>query len=232
MHKHLLENISIIIMALCLVAFPGNPAVAGEPERASTDLDLVLIGTVLNDPGNSMAIIQVGDTGEQALYRLDDVVEGGRVTKILSDSITLTFAETEVELDLTGGATAAATTSAAGGVQPPLPQTPHGFWRVERESLDRLSREPELIKHVTSLGAEGFRIDKVQADDVFDKLGLQQGDVILSINAEVPGSGNSMKQAIAQMGMSEPLLRLEIERQGQLDVRYYEFDLPSSTLDN
>jgi type II secretion system protein C len=223
---------SLVMMTLCLVAFESPMAGQAPVGYDAEDLDLLLLGTVLHDAGKPIAIIQVGKTGEQDLYRIGDVVASGRLTKILHDRVTLTFAETEVELDLAGGGAAAAATSATGGVQPPLRQTEQGFWRVERKNIDQLSRAPELIKQVTSLGAEGVRVDKVQTDDLFHKLGLQQGDIILSINARVPGSDVSMKQAIAHMGMSEPMLRLEIKRQGQMDVLYYEFDAPSSTLDS
>ncbi len=224
MQKQSLKSVSLIVLALCLVAFETPMADQTPVDSNSIEHDLVLRGTVLHEAGKLMAIIQVGKAGEQELYRIGDVVAGGRLTKIQRDRVTLTFAETEVELHLTGGGTAAAEMLSTSLVQPPLHQTEQGFWRVERETLDRLSRAPELITQVTSLGAEGVRVDKVQADDLFYKLGLQQGDIILSINADVPGSDDSMKQAIANMGMSEPMLRLEIERQGLMDVLYYEID--------
>ncbi len=235
MQKHFVATMSLVMTTLCLVAFPVVDIVAAETPTAgqapvdsnSKEHDLILRGTVLHEAGKLMAIIQVGKAGEQDLYRIGDVVAGGRLTKIQHDRVTLTFAETEVELQLAGGGTAAAATSATGLVQPPLRQTEQGFWRVERETLDDLGRAPELMTHVTSLGDAGVRIDKVQANDLFHKLGLQQGDIILSINAQVPGSGLSLQQAIAHMGTSEPLLRLEIERQGQMDVLYYEVDSSS-----
>jgi len=240
MQKHFVGNMSMVIIAMCLVALPAVDSVAAETPMAgqapvdsnSIEHDLILRGTVLHDAGKLMAIIEVGKAGEQELYRIGDVVAGGRLTKIQRDRVTLTFAETEVELPLTGGGTTAAAMSATGRVQPPLRQTEQGFWRVERETLDDLGRAPDLMKQVTSLGADGYRIDKVQADDMFHKLGLQQGDIIRNINGRVPGDEASLQQAIAQTVMGETILRLQIERQGLTDVLYYEFDTPSSTLDS
>ncbi len=117
-------------------------------------------------------------------------------------------------------------------VQPPLSQTDGVFWRVDRVTLDQLSHAPELITQVKSLGAEGVRVDKVQADGIFHKLGLQPGDIIRNINGRVPGSDLSLQQAVAQREMGETMLRLEIERQGRMDVLYYEFDPSSGTLDS
>ncbi len=224
---------TIFILGLCLVAFPvaiaGEPVMSGQAPVESIvqeEPDLVLLGTVLHDPGEPMAIIQVGKTGEQDLYWLGDVVEGGRITKILRDSVTLTFAEIEVELALTGGARGAPAAVAiiTERVQPPLTQTEGGFWRVERQSLDRLSRAPDLGTHVRSLDAGGIRVDKVQADDLFHKLGLQPGDIIRNINGRVPGTDLSLQQAIEQTEMGETMLRLEVDRQGRMDILYFEFD--------
>ena len=225
---------AILMLAMCLMAFPVVAAVAGEPvmtgqaavDSNPSELDLVLLGTVLHDPGKPMAIIQDGETGEQKLYWLGDVVEGGRLTKILRDSVTLTFAENEVELGLTGGArgTPATAATVTGLVQPPLSQTDGAFWRVERHTLHDLSRARELSAHVTSLGVRGVRVDKVQADGFFHKLGLQQGDIIHNINGRVPGAELSLQQAIEQKEMGETMLRLEIDRQGRMNFLYYEFD--------
>jgi type II secretory pathway component PulC len=245
---------TILTLALCLVALPVVDTVAGEPvmtdqapvnagsEETSSgesvaaslqkNLDLVLLGTVLHDSGEPMAIIQIGQSGEQNLYRLGDVVEGGRITKILRDSITLTFEEIEVELGLTGGGhgASAAMATVTDRVQPPLTQTEGVFWRVERETLDDLSHAPELVMNVKSMGSEGVRIDKVNAEGIFHKLGLQQGDIIRNINGRVPGTDLSLQQAVAQSEMGKTMLRLEIERQGSMDVVYYKFDPLSGTV--
>lgn len=239
---------AVLIGVTCLVAVSG-PAAADEPvvpvsgpmestqeNTSSSDsleassqskLDLTLLGTVLPDVAEAMAIIQLGKTGEQALFRVDDVVGGGRVTRILRDRVVLTFADGEIELSLDGVALASSMpadqATATERVRPPLTKTEGGFWRVERESLDELSRGPERAAQVTSLGPGGVLVDNVQADDLFHKLGLKKGDVISSVNGQVPGADRSFQQAIAQtVAREEGILRLEVERQGLMDVLYYE----------
>jgi hypothetical protein len=102
------------------------------------ELDLNLLGTVLSESGDMMAIIKVGKTGEQELYWLGDSIEDGRITKILRDRITLAFADLEVELLMTGigQVTLANAAYELEGVQPPLSQTDGLFWRVDRATLD------------------------------------------------------------------------------------------------
>ncbi len=243
MQKHFVGNMSLVFMALCFAASPLVDIVAADEapmagqtrvDSKLTEHDLILLGTVLHDAGRPMAIIQVGKAGEQGLYRLGDVVDGGRVIKIQSDSVTLTFAEIEVELQLVGGASSTSTAAAlaTGPVHPPLAQTEHGFWRVERETLNDLGRSSELIGDVTPLGDEGVRIDRVKANGLLHKLGLNQGDIIRSVDARMLGSGLSLQQALAQTRTDESLLRLEIDRQGEMDVLYYQFDPSSDRLDS
>ena len=237
---------TILIVAMYLVAFPvsvaGEPVMTGQApvdsnsEQASSagsvdssrqkELDLVLLGTVLHDPGKPMAIIQIGKTGNQELLWLGDIVEGGRITKILRDRVTLTFEDIEIDLQLTGGARGTPTAVAAntGSVQPPLSRLEHGFWHIKRENLDQLSSTRELIREVTLLDAGGVRIDKVQADGLFHMLGLKTGDIISNINGQVPDADLTLKQLIEQTEMGETMLRIEIDRQGEFDVVYFEID--------
>ncbi len=238
----------LLVLVLCLAAFPCAVAMAGEPlmtAKASVDsspedtasgdsleanlereLDLLLLGTVLHEPGEPVAIIQVGKTGEQGLYRLGDDVDGGRLTKILRDSITLTFVDIEVELDLAAGArgTAAAMSADTQRVQPRLRQTDGGFWLIERETLEQLGQAKELVHHATSLGAAGVRVDAVQADGLFHELGLQPGDIIKNMNGQVPDADRPMLQAMAQSVMGATMLRLVVERRGRMDILYYKID--------
>jgi type II secretory pathway component PulC len=225
-----------LTLAICLVALPIGVAIAGALVTASQSAaanlpqepELLLLGTVvLPDPGDPIAIIQVGDPGEQALYRLGDVVEGGRLISILTDSVTLAFADIEVHLRLnagTGGSPAVPPAMVAQVLQPPLSQTQQGFWLVEPDNVKALSSDLELDTQVTSLGADGLQVARVRTGDLLYTLGLQPGDIIRSINGNEAASGRSLQQAITKPARGETLMRLEIERQGRLDVLYYQLD--------
>lgn len=223
----------ISILATCIVAFPVAFVVASEPglmeapgsAAAVLKRELQLRGTMLIGTGDAMAAIQIGKAGEQKLYSRGDVVEGGRLTNILHDRVTLTFADIEIELLLSNGTRGTPAAAVMQRVQPRLNQTETGLWLVERKTLDRLSSATELDKQVKSLGSRGVQVARVQDEDLFHKLGLQQGDIINSINGSVPGADVSLQQAIAQTATgAEATLRLEVERQGLMDILYYEID--------
>ncbi len=247
---------AVLIAAVIFVAAPPGLAVAGEnvtagqatvepnlqessasgPVAASLpgDLDLLLLGTVvLPDPDEALAIIQMGEQGPQELYRLGDDVAGGRLTRIQRDRVTLTFAETKVEINLIGGAGSAITeisgtpariAAISERVQPPMGQTDDGYWVVDQDTLDQLGRSPELIKQLNSMGAGGVRVSRVRADGPFHKLGLQQGDIIVSVNGKVPGADLSLQQAIAEPMEGDAALKLEVNRQGLTDLVYYKIE--------
>ena len=115
------DAIAIVFAAVCIAAIPVDLSAAGQTvadsgpvESSSTETalanigdisDVLLLGTVvLPNQVDTLAIIQLGENGQQQLYRLGDEVKGGRLTNILSDRVTLTFADTAVELNLVGGA--------------------------------------------------------------------------------------------------------------------------------
>ena len=198
------------------------------------ELDLFLLGTVvLDELREPLAIIQLGKAGEQHIYRLGDTLEGGQVTKILRKSVTLTFVESEVELFLEGDPshTPIAEADVLGGVQPPLGRNDEGYWRLEPETLDQLSRTEEFATQVTPIGTRGVRLDKVHPNDLLSKLGLREGDIILRINGRVPGSEVPLSKAFGPaLTGGQANLQLEIERQGTMDLLYYQLEPETNTL--
>ena len=185
-----IDAIAVVVATICVAAIPVDLSAAGQAvadsvstESSSSETalanmsdisDVLLLGTVvLPDQGDALVIIQLGQNGDQQLYRLGDEINRGRLTSILRDGVTLTFADTAVELDLVGGAieiavdlpVAGATGDVAEfseGIRPPLGQTDDGFWRVEQETLDQLAHSAELNKQLNSMGAGGVRINQVR----------------------------------------------------------------------
>ena len=74
------------------------------------------------------------------------------------------------------------------------------------------------------MGAGGIRINQVRPGGPFHKLGLQQGDIILSINDVAPGADLSLEQAVAQTPHGDTALKLEVNRRGLVDLIYYQMD--------
>jgi type II secretory pathway component PulC len=209
----------LVSLSMCFAAFQ----VDASPQN---ELDLHLRGTVLSDSGKMMAFIEAGKTGEQLLFRLGDYVEDGRITRISRDRVTLTFDGIEVELLLTGigHVPLVGDANVPDRVQPPLNQGDDGLWQIKQETLDDLRQASGLDAQVTSLGAGGVRVNIVQPDGLLHELGLRKDDVILNINGRVPGSEVSMAHAFAKTADGMPMLRLEIERQGVMDLLYFEIN--------
>jgi type II secretory pathway component PulC len=193
------------------------------------EIELVLIGTILQSAAMQAAILENRTTKEQHIYKLGAAVGTGRLTKILGDRVILTFPEGEVELRLRTMASREPTRQESRGQvppalavssAPPAPRSegPDGLPGLDRDTLVSLSQAPELLTQVQSLGNFGVRVGEVRSGDLLDALGLQKGDIIHTVNALTPGAGLPLAEAIHQALQQAPMLRLEIERDGRHDV--------------
>ncbi len=186
--------------------------------EAPRNVNLRLWGTVLHANGKGIAIIEEVATGEQKGYHVGDRVNDGRLVQILRDRVILAFTGGQFELLLNAGV--------GGGAEElsePIDtgQDDH-FGEVDSEALDRFSSDPDLLTRVTPAGDEGIKIGKFETKGVLDTLGLRPGDVIRNVNGQVPVDGETLKNEVAKLAaVGEGMLRVEIMRQGRMQVRYF-----------
>ncbi len=178
----------------------------------NANVNLLLVGTVLSDAGKSVAIFEDNKTNAQQFHRLGDTIEGGRIMKILKDRVFLTKDDVEVELKIGYGT--GSTFGYEGG---------SGSYQAKqetlRDTLERLSRAPELIPQPEQPDDEGFHVGEFSGNDLLGKLGLQTGDIIRDINGLVPGAGLSLKEAVTQvLKDDDELLQIGVEREGYMEV--------------
>lgn len=215
-------------VALALAFVLGGPV--GVPAQAPTAPDLVLIGLILREGQEGIAVIENRKTKQQRLYRVGAVVAGARLTEILPDRVKLSFQGREVEVRLAGtpGATAPRPAAAVSPEQPTPPRivpqpgadpSSSAVVHVDRTRLAELIRTPDLAMNVTPIENRGVRVDSVRNSSLFEILGLRRGDVIRNVNGNVPGAAAPLPQVIertADWGM----LRFDVERNGRTEVKY------------
>lgn len=237
-----------VVLGMCLAFGPYAGASAQDPatprptpaarsprtEGPRKAADLALIGLIIREGADGIAIIEDRRTRRQGLYRVGAMIGGGRLTEILPDRVTLVFVDGEVELRLAG--TPAEGTSApppSGPVvvipqpepspPPPVPEpvgeTSSPFPRIDRGSLDQLIRAPDPVMNVTPVEDRGVRVDEVRKASLFEVLGLRKGDIIRNVNGRVPGAADPLPRIIEQ-AVETGILRFELERNGRMDVKY------------
>jgi type II secretory pathway component PulC len=214
-------------------------------ERLKEIFDVTLVGAIISNTGKPVVIIEDNRSKIQKFYRQGDMIRGGRITEIYKDRVVLIKDGVELDLKLNSGASRRSgapiiekrysdmdnTVDAKPGSTEPakVEEYDSGFLpNIKREDLESIISAKEFSLPVTMLDDGGFRIDDVQPGGIFNKMGLGVGDVILSFNSQMPDTGSSFSDAIAQAlpeGSGVNTLRIVVEDQdGNSDVLYLGID--------
>jgi general secretion pathway protein C len=159
-------------LAVVLILFCGPYPVTGQ------DLGLRVVGTgVSNGPGQSLAVVENQSTGQQKTYHEGDQLGPGVIKRILYGKVVIATGTGELVLSMRSGGDAV--------------DRPH---RQEMGSLDRKEVEstlpdPEHLIQAIRFRPRfekgkpvGFVIYGIEPDSIFQRMGLQDGDLILGVN--------------------------------------------------
>ncbi|MBI4268701.1 MAG: hypothetical protein HY615_00060 [Candidatus Rokubacteria bacterium] len=201
---------------------------SGRAEGSQPGAQLVVVGAIVREGGAPLAVIQDRSTGKTAIYRIGDLVAGGRVLDISARRVLLDYQGAAVELRLaispqgqgvpTTGVSRPPKAAAGESDEVPIP-------RIRRDELARLGRAPELVHQASPLGDTGVWVREVLPGGLFDALGVRRGDVIRDVNGLVPGATLTLTQALTQAAAQpSQMLRVHFERAGQMDSTYVRID--------
>jgi general secretion pathway protein C len=175
-------------------AVKGNAPASSTEEARQTDLNVKLWGTaVANDPTQSFAIIEDLEAKRQILYRVGDpVLEIATLGRVYWDHVVLLRDGAEEVLKLASargpqGAAAAPKTGAAGSDR--IRKTADGKFVIDRrelektvENLNEVFTQARAVPYFQDGKTVGFRVFAIKPGSVFEKIGLQNGDIIQSVN--------------------------------------------------
>ena len=220
----------IATVASARVASADEAALAGaeSQRRVST---LTVIGVIIRDGGDALAILEDRITRKQNVYRVGAMIASGRITEILPDRIRFAFPDGIVDLRRTTGATDVAVAPAP-AADPPPPATPQAvgfvppnsdpdrrFQIVESAALDRFLGMPDIANLGVIRNQGGLQVGEVTSSSLLGLLGLRKGDIIRNVNGRTPGADASLSQVL-QREIPSGMLRFQYQRDGRMDVRY------------
>lgn len=201
---------------------------ADKPNLPPDILNLKLVGTTVFGEKSSV-IIEDLIKGTQGFYRLGDIIKGFTITKILKDSTTLTKKDQELVLKL-----------ARGGV--PLQsgefarKTGESSWMVSADKLtDMVSNINQYVGQVVAYQHRengkpaGFRIRHLEEGNDFEKLGIENGDIIKKVNGLEVNDLTDVLKTVYQLS-GETTFQMEVERNGQTETLNYQLDKKANTL--
>jgi general secretion pathway protein C len=185
-----------------------------------------LIGTIEGD-GFSGAVLE--DASGPAFYRIDQKLpDGSKIIKVQRDKVTLRRANgTTIELqvvDETKIVGIAKPGVNAAGVR----RLSEGKWAVDQqevtasaENINSLLTQARALPYMEQGKTVGFRISEIVPGSLYEKIGLQNGDVIQKINSQDvddPAKFFQMYQGLKE----ERNITIDIVRDGQRQSLNYE----------
>ncbi len=208
---------------------------AGEPVAIKPS-NIVLLGTVVADAENSLALLQVN--GELDTYRIGDSLDDGSVLETVARNqvqirlrdkrlITLTVEEDAMtKATAKPGAAAQGSDEADSGIR----QVDDTRWLVSRDEVEKtranFSQELRLAQmqpRVVDGKTDGFLIRSLRRNSILNKLGLRRGDVVMSVNGISLDSPEKALQIFQQLREARQI-DLAVERRGQAMSFAYELD--------
>ncbi|MBF0291257.1 MAG: hypothetical protein HQK86_03790 [Nitrospinae bacterium] len=158
-----------------------------------TTLGLKLIGTVIDPLGAyKLAAIEIKETKEQRLYKAQDTALGAKVVMILRNRVILSRAGKMESLDAEfdeGGATGKVASSGV-VMGEDVSKLSESQYAVSKRYLDsQLASMSQLLTDVRAVPnldkggvTDGFKVFAIRKGSLFDKIGLQNNDVVKRIN--------------------------------------------------
>jgi general secretion pathway protein C len=215
-----------------------------EPQKTTLPLQLLAVNYAPPPWGfqHSSVVLRDTETKESGAFRAGEKVKGATITGIDETRLHLDNAGKPEYLDLldeappaapTPTAPVAAAAPAPGGdalsqeLDRGIKKVSEHNYEIQRATLESvlgnmslLSRSARIVPEIRDGKAAGFRLYSVRPDGPFAKIGMQNGDVISSINGLEITSPEKALEVYAKL-KSASHLSLGLERNGQRITKDY-----------
>jgi hypothetical protein len=96
--------VAVSVVGLAAACLLGPVPAAGQAPTLPVPPQIILVGVVIPEGGEPMAIVEDPQTHEQAIHTLGDQIGSVRLAKILRDRVVLSSGDAVVEVRLAGPA--------------------------------------------------------------------------------------------------------------------------------
>lgn len=187
-----------------------------EPEQPKTKLKLRLVGTNMSSRGAPFAIVEDISKKKQDVFELNEkIFKQAKLVEVLAESIKIEHGGKIEVLEMA---------AAKGGKSKDEKITSNDdgteFSVAEEELSNALANLPRLLSQARAVPyfrngkSIGMRLFAIRRGSLYEKLGMKNGDIILSVN---DNSVNDPAQAlkIFEKLKTERSINVELERNGQ-----------------
>ena len=193
-----------------------------------TSLNIALLGTVVGEQDKATAVIEEVDKRKQDLYRVGDTIQNATVKKILRGKVVLSINDKEEILTMEEG-TAKRTSNK------PLPRSTRPGKEGDNIVLSQseLERSMDNIHQLLSQAkvrpsfkngkSQGLAITNIKRGSLFEKLGLQNGDIVQGIDGRDITSTKDVMEMYDKI-KSGSQVALQLLRKGEEKIINYTFE--------
>jgi len=199
-----------------------------------TPLRVRLVGTIVGEGDDSLAVIEDLGTKEQRLYHLQDIVGAdAKLIEVARNEVTFlrgSIHETlSVQEDSGPGQSLMPQATAPIPALPPQPAAGGNSWVLDKqevssvlENLPQLLTKARVVPNLTPDGkSDGFRVVSISPASFYERIGLRNGDVIQRINGIEVKDPQTFMQVFTQL-KDESNITLDLLRNNQKESFNYE----------
>jgi len=192
-----------------------------DSEQKITDFDLK--GTVVCNSSFGFIFIEERDTHKQKLYRLGDNIGSAKLIKITRNTATLRIDGREttlkVKATLEGSLLPNSPSSATSKNMTLSKKTVNENLSDLKSIMSQAVMRPYLNKGVQ----EGLIISNIAPNSLYEKMGLQNGDILIDVNNKPLQSADNLLQTVNLM-QSGNSIDLNVKRNGKIETINYSFN--------
>ena len=208
----------------------GGPSggTAGASESSGM---LEVRGTVAGDPKYAFAIIEDKSRKRQRLYRVGDMAGGARIVRIMRNAVAVRIDDREQVLRVPETSEKPILPDRPEpGAAVPVPTAtplPDGTIAVNRNAIEAglkdlgtMLSQAQIRPYFSAGAPDGFIISNIKSGSIYQKIGLNNGDIIQGINNRSMKTADDMMELynIMKSGSS---VSLRINRQGRQETFNY-----------
>lgn len=192
-------------------------------ELEQTTLDLALIGTVSGTGDFDYAVIEEKKKKKQGLFKVGDEVADATIVKILHGKVILRIGgRDEVLLMKDTYAEQSTPTAGSAGARQPSESIQVSKADIDNafQNMNDMLTQVRVRPYFSGGKPDGFMVSRIKSGSIFEKMGLNNGDVIRGVNGEPLQSAEKMLDLYSTMKSGSEVI-LNIKRRGkEEDLRY------------
>lgn len=221
----LIQNTPLFGSVEKVVEAKNKPAKSVLPSR----LSIKLTGTVVADE-KSAAVVDMAGGKEQQLFVVGDAMQPGVVLHSIEEDAIVVDHQGKLERiglpkENHGQSSSPATlyqSPSSHSIRPNTsPRAGHSIFGNNIRNVHELLNHVRFVPHFSKGKSDGFMVSQMVPDSLYEKVGLQNGDIIRKVNGTVIANPQQAVQMLQSL-QNGTAIEMEIERTGSVQQLRYD----------